>query len=215
VANYSVTSTDQPRLFLHYQTAHIANGQNPGFFTSVSSNGTTPATALIWAVGHPVDTNHTNVDLYAFNADTGQKLFDGIAGQWPHLGGNANIVPVVANGLVYVASNQMLTIFGTGANKDVSIPSVKIDDMQVPLAPGEHEVYGVVQSIKGTTIIVTQRRGELLRVDATHAKKNFRFAAPSVGHALVARGTYTKAGVLDADSLLHAKDNPAIWPADR
>jgi hypothetical protein len=27
-------------------------------------------------------------------------------------GGNANVVPVVANGKVYVATNQQLTIFG-------------------------------------------------------------------------------------------------------
>ena len=44
------------------------------------------------------------------------KLFQASAGAWPNLTGNANLVPVVANGLVFVASNQQLQIFGlTGA----------------------------------------------------------------------------------------------------
>jgi hypothetical protein len=33
-------------------------------------------------------------------------------GTWPNLRGNANIVPMVANGNVFVASYQTLTIFG-------------------------------------------------------------------------------------------------------
>lgn len=215
VATYSVSSTDQPRLTVQYSTTNILDGQDPGFFTSVSSNGTNSGTAVIWAVGKPVDTNHTNVDLYAFNANTGKLLFDGVAGQWPHLGGNANIVPVVANGLVYVASNQMLTIFGTGAKKGMSLPEVRIAAMQVPLAEGQHEIFGTVRSITGAVITVAKRDGEMLRVDATDAMKGFRFAQPRVGHALVARGRYTQAGVLKAKTLLHAKDNPGLWPEDR
>jgi hypothetical protein len=54
--------------------------------------------------------------LYAFNATpTGgllPQLFAGVAGSWPNTGGNANIVPTVANGRVYVASNKELQIFG-------------------------------------------------------------------------------------------------------
>jgi hypothetical protein len=34
------------------------------------------------------------------------------AGNWPNLTGNANLVPVVANGQVFVASNKQLQIFG-------------------------------------------------------------------------------------------------------
>ncbi len=46
-----------------------------------------------------------------------KKLFNAAAGTWPNLQGNANLVPVVANGLVFVASNQQLQIFGlTGAD---------------------------------------------------------------------------------------------------
>ena len=41
-----------------------------------------------------------------------KELFKGTAGAWPNLGGNSNLVPVVANGLVFVASNKQLQIFG-------------------------------------------------------------------------------------------------------
>jgi hypothetical protein len=207
---------DPPTLTRQFETARIANGEDGGFFTTVSSNGTASGTGVIWGVGRPIDQNHTTIDLYAFNADTGDLLFDGIAGDWPHLGANCNTVPVVANGLAYVVSNQMLTIFGTGAKKGaVSLPKVKVEDMRVPLGPGHHEVFAVVKSISGASIVASKRNGDLLRIDSSNAIKNFSFAQPKVGRALVARGTYTAAGVLQADTVLHAKKNPGTWPADR
>ena len=47
-------------------------------------------------------------------------LFKSHAGLWPNQGGNSNLVPVVANGKVYVASYKELQIFGltsTASNK--------------------------------------------------------------------------------------------------
>ena len=94
--------------------------QDPGFFTSVSSNGN--ASPIIWAVSRPTTNNNgAPISLFAFNPDSGggtmKKLFEATAGNWPNTTGNANLVPVVANGLVFVASNQQLQVFGlTGAN---------------------------------------------------------------------------------------------------
>lgn len=84
----------------------------PGFFTSVSSNGTTSGSGIIWAVSGP-DSCYA-MTLYAFNALTLAPLFSGPVGTWTNVGGNANIVPVVANGHVYVATNGELSIWGTG-----------------------------------------------------------------------------------------------------
>jgi hypothetical protein len=94
--------------------------QDPGFFTSISSNGT--SNAIIWAVSRPPNTAAAPIYLYAFNPDalTGtimKQLFKAKAGSWPNLTGNANIVPVVANGEVFVASYQQLQIFGIKAAK--------------------------------------------------------------------------------------------------
>lgn len=92
--------------------------QDPGFFTTVSSNGT--ANPVIWAVARPTSKTSPQLSLLAFDPESGgtitTRLLDIPAGPWPNLGGNANVVPVVANGQVYVASNQQLQIFGLTSN---------------------------------------------------------------------------------------------------
>ena len=93
----------------------IAGGiQDPGFFTSISSNGT--SNPIIWALSRPNGNSGNPISLYAFNPDSGggtmTNLFTSTAGNWPNTNGNANLVPVVADGLVFVASNQQLQIFG-------------------------------------------------------------------------------------------------------
>ena len=41
-----------------------------------------------------------------------KQLYEGTAGTWPVNGTNTNLVPVVANGEVFVASYKELVIFG-------------------------------------------------------------------------------------------------------
>ncbi len=88
--------------------------QDPGFFTTVSSNGT--SNPIIWAVSRPTQTNHSPIELIALNPESGgstlKELFYKTAGNWPNRTGNANLVPVVANGQVFVASFKQLRIFG-------------------------------------------------------------------------------------------------------
>jgi hypothetical protein len=88
--------------------------QDPGFFTSVSSNGN--AHPIIWAISRPTTKNSgAPIRLFAFSPESGNPmntLFETTAGNWPNTDGNANLVPVVANGLVFVASYQQLQIFG-------------------------------------------------------------------------------------------------------
>jgi len=88
--------------------------QFPGFFTSISSNGT--ANPIIWALSRAGSSQGSPIYLYAFNPDAGgstmRPIFQTIAGNWPNVGGDANQVPVVANGQVFVSSNKQLQIFG-------------------------------------------------------------------------------------------------------
>src|ERR1700733_3817875 len=94
----------------------IGGGQDPGFFTSISSRGT--ANPIIWVLSRPPSSSlRSPVYLYAFNPDatngsTMTEHFKGVGCYWPNLGGNSNLVPVVANGQVFVASYQELQIFG-------------------------------------------------------------------------------------------------------
>ncbi len=89
------------------------NVHNNGFFTTVSSNGT--ASPIIWALARPAP-GVPALDLYAFAPDLGgttmTQLWKGAAGSWVKGGTNPNIVPVVANGKVYVASYKELAILG-------------------------------------------------------------------------------------------------------
>lgn len=114
VKMWKLQTSPSVALNLEASSASLNTGQDGGFFTSISSNGT--ANAVIWAVSRPTNVVPGDVSLYAFNAvPSGSSLttlFQGTAGSWPYVGGNANIVPVVANGKVYVASYRRLTIFG-------------------------------------------------------------------------------------------------------
>jgi len=87
-------------------------GQDPGFFTFVSSHY--HKDAIVWAISRPDASNQ--LWLYALRAlphkgsDALPQLFAQSVGTWQ--GGNANVVPVVANGKVFVATYQRFTIFG-------------------------------------------------------------------------------------------------------
>jgi len=86
------------------------SGQDPGFFTSILSNQY--ASPIVWAISRPFGSPYA-VNLYAFDPEAGLKqLFSGQAGTWPNTGGNANLVPVVANGKVFVTSYKQIVAFG-------------------------------------------------------------------------------------------------------
>ena len=80
-----------PKLVLE-GSGSIATGQlqDPGFFTSVSSNGTTAGTAIIWAVGRPTVPTEPTVTHYAFAAtpsdETLTQLFSSPAELRPKVG---------------------------------------------------------------------------------------------------------------------------------
>jgi hypothetical protein len=111
---WKVHTSPTPSLTHLATSPAVINGQNGGFFTSVSSNG--KANPIIWALGRPASPTDTTVFLYAFDPDSSgspiKQLFQGAAGSWPNFSGDSNQVPVVANGKVYVGANQSLEIFG-------------------------------------------------------------------------------------------------------
>jgi len=88
----------------------IVGVNHPGFFTTISSNGT--SNPIIWAASHPTDATGYPLYLYAFNPES---VSGGIMKQLLMIeagNGNSNLVPVVADGEVFVASNSQLQIFG-------------------------------------------------------------------------------------------------------
>lgn len=190
----------------------IVSGQDPGFFTSISSSGA--SNGIIWAVSRPK--TNTSVTLYALNAkpsgSTLPILFQAVAGAWPHTGGNANIVPVVANGRVYVASNQQLSIFGLKGPSDVTVTPVSQPIVQSD--GSQHEIFGTISSINGSQLILQTRNGSLIPVETSAAVANDQSVNLEVGEAIDVRGTLGPNGALLASSIQHAKASPELWPND-
>jgi len=206
-----------PVTLVQESNVSLDTGQDPGFFTAVSSNGTQDGTALIWAVSRPLDASPAIVSLFAFDARSGSLVFSAPAGTW--LGqGNANIVPVVANGQVYVGSSMQLAIFGLGSS-GLQVPVVARAKPVVSTAKSvraqANRLSGTVLELNGTALTLETRTGGVVRVDAVQAQKAYRSVVLVAGEAITALGTYDTQGVLMARTVLRAKDSPALWPPDR
>jgi hypothetical protein len=99
VEAWKVQTSPEAALIRVATSPSIGGAQNPGFFTTISSHGN--ANPIIWAISHPPNTKAAPISLFAFDPESGttmKELFKGTAGAWPNLGGNSNLVPVVANG---------------------------------------------------------------------------------------------------------------------
>ncbi len=205
------------------QTA-IPGGQDPGFFTSISSNGTQAGSAVIWAVSRPINTKSANVTLYAIDPATGGVIYSAVAGTWPNAPANADIVPTVANGRVFVASDGELTIFGLGdpmgqaeraaMTATRAAARARVNSV-LKLAPGEHAIYGHILSVDGSSLILQRRDGERTRVDTTAASDQMGRAFVAPGKAVLVIGAYAADGTLEARHLERAKPSADSWLADR
>ncbi|MBV9992360.1 MAG: PQQ-binding-like beta-propeller repeat protein [Alphaproteobacteria bacterium] len=212
---WKVATGAAPKLTKEIESARIDNGQDPGVFTWVSSDGRKPGTAVIWAVGRPVDFQPGKIELYAFDAASGATLFTGDAGTWPFPDNNATVMPVVANGKVFVASYKTLAIFAASGAPARQLHAVLSPALRAPLGAGEHEIYGTVRGIQGPVVALRKRDGSMVSVDVSGAEARHAKAQPQIGKALVARGKYLSSGALAADVVLHAKSSPAMWYPDR
>lgn len=104
--------------FSVYSSANVGclECRDSGSQPVVSSNGTNPGTAVVWALKTPGNSGG-NISLYAFDALKMTTLFAGTAGTWNQTSGTAWIggalvSPLVANGRVYVPTDGGVAIFG-------------------------------------------------------------------------------------------------------
>jgi hypothetical protein len=196
----------------------VASGQAGGTFTTVSSNGTQAGTAIIWATGEPINSNPATVNLYAFAAAPSggvlPLLYSSGAGSWPYTAANANIVPVVANGKVYVASNKQLTIFGLGGHPFVALPGAAAKP-EARNTKSPHEITGVLEQAGRAVLTLRTRTGAIARVDDSEALRRKQTGVLVEGSAYTAQGTYDSTGALHAEAVARAKGSPALWPLDR
>jgi hypothetical protein len=95
---------DNGTLSLASQTAEAFDSGTP----CVSSNGTAPATGIVWMLAR-----QNPLRLLAFDAtDLTRQLLDIGAGPWNNAGGGPFLEPTTVNGKVYVASDGQLSVLG-------------------------------------------------------------------------------------------------------
>jgi hypothetical protein len=198
-------------------------GQDGAGFTSISSNGTTANTAIIWTVGRPVSDKDTTVTLQAFDGTAAggalKQLWSGPAGSWPNTGGNANIVPTVANGMVYVASNKQVQIFGLTRPAQAGNRFTPMAAAPEPAAPSFTPAtgplyYGTIKAVDGSKITLELRTGQLVTVDVSKVLPRATSDFGAIGRYLAVTGPKGADGVVNATGLWRIK-NPAFFGADR
>jgi hypothetical protein len=193
----------------------IPSVQDPGLFTTVSSNGTAANSAVVWTVTRPATRSPATVSLDALDPANGAILFSAVAGTWPSVDGNANIVPTVFNGRVYVASFGQLAIFGllpAGSKARIALaPQARVGAGE----PGVHEVYGVVETARGgSRFLLRARRGRYV-IDAAPAARAALLITLYAGEAVLVRGRFRTPNSLEAISVARAKSSPESWAPDR
>ncbi len=217
VTVWKVQGSPTVNLALAASSPQLPGAQDPGFFTTVSSDAN-GAGAIIWAVARP-QTIPGNLTLYAFESEAQtsaplETLYQGSAGSWVDYNGNADLVPVVANGKVYVASYQQLDIFGTGGTLVKPAPMGALGVLRSTIGAA-HEVTGTLVTVKGSRLTLRTRTGSVVRVDDSDARRRERSAVLVLGEAFYVMGTYDATGVLHAAAIVRAKRSQATWPADR
>ena len=217
LSTWQIQLSPTPHLVLE-GTATIASGQQGGFFTTVSTNGTQAYSGIIWAVGRP--STSTVITLSAFDATavggTLNLIFSSPAGSWTHTNGNANITPLVANGLVYVASDKALTIFGVvPAHAATQTAQTAVQPSFASLA-SPHEITGTLRAVSGSTLTLQTRTGKSVKIDDSQAVQNEEVAPLFVGQPFTALGSSFDAnGALVATSIVQAKGpSGELWPPD-
>jgi hypothetical protein len=170
-----------------------------GVIPVVSSNGTTANTAVVWFVQRPATSSDqdpgTPVTLWAFAASNlATPLFSAHAGTWKHAdNSNADLVPTVANGNVYVTSNKQLQIFGLLSNQDGAsraamhrppTPSAA-DVVGCPPSNGvvaaQHDLYGTVCHVAGTKLSLALPDGRSVVVDISDVLPHLRPTVLTLG----------------------------------
>ena len=213
---WQVSTSPSPHLVLESTTSSMApSAQDPGFFTVVTSDGRRAHTAIIWAVGRPT-AGSTDLTLYAFDATPTsgalKLLYSAAAGPWPNLGGNANTVPLLANGKAYVAAYKTLTIFGANGAPAVSGQTAAA----APNLPaGMTRVTGSLSSVNGATLSLLTRTGRTVNVDISAARSNERMSELVGGRAYTVIGpSHNARPLLKAISISRAKPGQSAWPPD-
>jgi len=211
-----------------------------GSIPVVSSNGTATGSAVVWYVQKPATSSDsdpgTPVTLWAYAAsDLTQPLVSLTAGTWRHaVSSNANLIPTVANGKVYVASNKQLQIFGLLSSRAMTHPAA-IPKALVPSAPDPiacapkvaaleavsdvsapvHEFYGTICQVNGVELHLSLRGNRSIVVDASQAFAQHRLIPLTPGRPVHLHTNIDAKGSAHAQQISPTHMISPNTPADR
>jgi hypothetical protein len=218
IMQWTVDTTRTPALTMEASApALYLSAHDGGIFTSISSNGETPNTAIIWAVDRP-DSNN-NVNLFAFDATPNggvlTQLWSDQAGTWSDPNANPNIVPTISNGRVFVASDRELRIFGLVSPGQQMVKKVgpKVERAASVLATTGLTYWGTIRKVQGHRVTLELRSGKAIVVDISKVAPLAGSDSGAVGRRIAVNGTKDSNGVLVADGLWRVKA-PETWGAD-
>jgi hypothetical protein len=80
--------------------------------------------------------------------------------------------------------------------------------------PSRRVIFGTIDSISGSRLVIRTRTGSQVRVDALDAMAGGNTAVLFAGRAVRVLGTVDAAGVLHAETILRERDSPALWEPD-
>jgi hypothetical protein len=214
-----------------------------GAIPVVSSNGTTAGTAIVWLVQRPSSSSDSNpgtpVTLQAFDASNlGTQLISLPAGTWTHaVNSNADLVPTVANGKVYVASNMQLQIFGllSARRGEQSVVARGLQPSQpdaITCPPDEtvaaaiprstaslgnspHQFSGTVCRLDGDQLHLALRSGRSISLDIATAFARHRHIVLSPGRTVHVRVRIDAKGVAYGERISPTHTLSPLTPTDR
>ncbi|MBI3478604.1 MAG: PQQ-binding-like beta-propeller repeat protein [Acidobacteria bacterium] len=210
-----------------------------GVIPVVSSNGTAAGTAIVWFIQKPQFSSDSDpgapLTLQAFDAtNLVTPLFTAPAGTWTHaVNSNANTVPTVANGKVYIGSNKQLQIFGLLPPKNglarAALPqsiATSTPDV-VTCAPGAtaatalgsssslHQIYGTVCKASGSEVQLSLRSGRSIAIDISNAFARHQRVALTPGRNVRMNVTVDEKGTVHAVKVSPAHTLSPLTPKDR
>ncbi len=212
---WAVSTSSGPSLTLQAQTS-LSTGQAGGFFTSISSNGTTPNTAIVWAVTRPTNTTNTYMTLVAMDpANNLTPIFSANAGTWPFASqADSNTVPAVSGGRVYVASYESLAIFGlvTKTQPMVAFHAPAAPEMA---SPGNlpHRLSGIVVQTGDHWLRLRLRDGSVTTVPLAPHITGPKLSTVRM-QAVTVAGTWHN-GRLVGEYIMKAMPQTALWLSDQ
>ena len=211
-----------------------------GTIPVISSNGSNAGTGVVWFIQKPKTSSDsdpgTPMKLMAYDASNlSKQLFSAAAGTWTHaVNSNANVVPTVANGRVYVASNKQVQIFGllspNGSAARASLPRAMIasqPDVVACLAAGSplaairgprvgvHQFYGTVCRATSNEVQLSLRGGRSIVFDVSHELMPHQHVVLTPGRPIGVSARIDKNGKAHALRIFHAHTFSPLTPADR